>query len=165
MYCFAYGSNLSRARLTARIPDARFVAVATLAGHRLSFHKVSRHDGSAKCDACYTGLPEDQVIGVVYDLPESGKQRLDQIEGLGAGYDEKSTAVVTSAGEVLQARLYVATDIDPDRRPFDWYKHHVLAGARENRLPEDYIAGIEAVVADRDPDADRRERELAIHAV
>ena len=51
MLYFAYGSNLSSARMAARVPSARVVARAQLPGHALRFHKVGR-DGSAKCDAC-----------------------------------------------------------------------------------------------------------------
>lgn len=47
---FAYGSNMSSARLRARVPSCRPIGIAFLPGHELRFHKRSK-DGSGKCDA------------------------------------------------------------------------------------------------------------------
>ena len=163
MLCFAYGSNMSLVRLRARVPSAQFVAVGTLAAHRLAFHKVGYQDGSGKCDAHYTGCPEDTVIGVVFDLLTEEKSDLDKIEGLWAGYDEKEVEVVTCQGRNLPAKMYFATRIDPSLKPFHWYKKHVLLGAQEHGLPVDYISQIAAVASEEDPDRKRHERETAIH--
>ena len=160
--CFSYGSNMSLARLRARVPSARVVAVAALPGHRLRFHKIGM-DGSAKCDAEWTGRKGDRVLGMVFEIPDGEKPILDRNEGLGAGYDEKRVEVVTAEGARITAQVYVATAIDPSRKPFRWYREHVLAGAREHDLPADYVARIEAVEAVEDRDGARRERELMVH--
>ncbi len=162
MLCFSYGSNMSLARLQDRVPSARFVAVATLPAHRLRFHKVSQKDGSGKCDAEETGNPEDRVIGVVYEISGSEKPALDREEGLGSGYGEKEVEVSTDQ-ERLTALMYFATTVDSQLKPYQWYKKHVLVGARENGLPPEYIAQIEAMEAVDDPDTARHERELAIY--
>ncbi|MDX1756020.1 MAG: gamma-glutamylcyclotransferase family protein [Marinobacter sp.] len=162
MLCFAYGSNMSRARLQARLASVRFVTVASLPGHRLNFHKVGC-DGSAKCDAEATGRAGDCVIGVVYEIDEADKSVLDRIEGLGVGYRDKTVEVLTAQGDTLTATLYVATRVDPALKPYSWYRHHVLVGAREHGLPSAYIARIEAVAVCEDPDRERHHRELAIH--
>jgi hypothetical protein len=47
--------------------------------------------------------------------------------------------------------------------PLDWYREHVLRGARENNLPGAYIRSIEAIEAMADDDAIRREKELSIY--
>jgi hypothetical protein len=59
--------------------------------------------------------------------------------------------------------MYFATNIDPSRRPYTWYKNHVLMGAKEHGLPEEFISKIEAVIADDDPDLVRSERESSIY--
>ena len=59
---------------------------------------------------------------------------------------------------------YRATRIDPDLKPFAWYLAHVLAGAREHRLPADYIAAIECLAVVDDPDPLRHASELSIYA-
>lgn len=152
---------MSARRIQARVPSARFVAVAELPGHRLRFHKAAG-DGSAKCDAQETGNPSDRVIGVVYEIDDAEKPELDRHEALGFGYDEKPVALNTSDGKI-EAWMYYATRIDKTLKPFHWYKDHVLIGARENGLPADYIAWIEAVSSIHDPKPERHARELSIY--
>jgi AIG2-like family. len=163
MLCFSYGSNMSQRRLQARVPSARFVAVAELAEHRMLFHKRSRADGSAKCDAEYTGHSDDRVIGIVWDIATSEKGDLDRVEGLGFGYDEKIVEVITGQAERLRTQIYVATDIDPTLTPYRWYWEHVRIGARENRFPAEYIAWIERVSVAEDPEPERHYHELSIY--
>jgi len=160
--CFCYGSNMSTERLRARVASARFVAVARLREHKLRFHKAG-NDGSAKCDAEFTGDRDSCVHGVVFAISVVEKRVLDRIEGVGAGYEEKSVKVAAEDGRILSAIMYLATRIDSSLRPFAWYKRHVLAGAREHGLPEDYIARIEAIESKHDPDRGRSERETALY--
>ncbi|TAK97113.1 gamma-glutamylcyclotransferase [Patescibacteria group bacterium] len=162
MLCLSYGSNMSITRIQDRVPSARPVAVATLPKHRLKFHKVS-NDGSGKCDAQATEDTNDYVIGVLFEISDNEKPALDNKEGLGVGYDEKEVEVVTTDGRTMKSVMYFATSIDPSRRPYTWYKNHVLKGAKENGLPEEYISKIEAVIADDDPDRARNERESSIY--
>ena len=161
MLCFSYGSNMSLARLQDRVPSARFVAVATLPAHTLRFHKVSK-DGSGKCDAEQTGNPDDRVIGVVYEISDKEKLALDRKEGLGSGYKEKEVEV-TADQKKLTALMYFATKVDSLLKPYRWYKEHILFGARENDLPAEYIAQLEAIESVDDPDTARNERELIIY--
>lgn len=51
-----------------------------------------------------------------------------------------------------------ATLLDDSLRPYDWYKALVLAGAREQKLPPEYVVGIENVGAIKDPDTARDKR-------
>lgn len=161
MLYFAYGSNMSTARLRARVPSAVALGRAYLPRHRLAFHKIGR-DGSAKCDI----VSDDHAVGVhgvvfVIDLAERGM--LDEAEGLGRGYGVQQVSVHASSGEPLDAFAYVATAVDPLLRPYAWYLHHVLAGAIEHALPHDYVAMIRDTVACDDPDRERHARELSIY--
>jgi cation transport regulator ChaC len=163
MLYFAYGSNMSLARLRQRTPSARRISVGALSGHRLCFHKVSHRDGSAKCDALETGLEQDRVWGVVYRIAPEERVLLDQAEGLGQGYQRAWVDLRLQGGEVCRAFLYRATLIDRRLAPFTWYKQHVLVGARENGLPDDYVRLIEAVYALQDADRERNRSETRIH--
>lgn len=163
MYCFAYGSNMSLQRLRVRARSAQPLAVATLRGHRLRFHKASRVDGSAKCDAFRTYNPDDSVHGLLFELAVTEKPLLDGFEGLGRGYDETRVELTMAGGRLVEAQMYVATDIDFTLRPYAWYKTHVLVGARENGLPASYLAQIEAIKTWADADEARERRELAIY--
>ncbi|MDY6980315.1 MAG: gamma-glutamylcyclotransferase family protein [Pseudomonadota bacterium] len=163
MYYFAYGSNMSSRRIQARAPTATKLDTAVLTGHRLAFHKISDNDGTAKCDACQTGDATDCVHGVVFTIAEQDKPALDRAEGLGRGYAEKVVQVRLTDGEFVEAITYYAIRTDPSLKPLDWYKSHVIHGAREHGLPETYIRAIESVEHIEDADDERRERELSIY--
>jgi gamma-glutamylcyclotransferase len=156
LHYFAYGSNLHPARLRARIPSAEFVEVAVLPDRSLRFCKRSE-DGSAKC----TLLPElgSRAFGAVYRVEEKDKLLLDRIEGLGRGYDEAWQWLPLSDG-VVRVFHYVANDDYDDRslQPYHWYKHLVLAGARQHGFPGPYLGAIEKVRSIDDPDPGRRAR-------
>lgn len=157
---FAYGSNMSSARLRARVPSARAVGRGVLLGHQLVWHKVSI-DGSGKCDVVSSDTPDAAVHGVVYAIDQAEKATLDRAEGLGKGYAERQVAVVVN-GEPFVATTYYATHKDPALKPYSWYRAHVLAGAFEHALPPEYIAALEAVEALQDPDAARHADQMAL---
>ena len=159
---FAYGSNMSPARLRERIGLAECLGVHYLGGFDLRFHKVGQ-DGTAKCDAYRTGDPSNLVQGVVFRIDPGQLVSLDSIEGVGKGYDRRKVEVVSSGGAAVSAFTYVASHLDASLLPFSWYKQHVLVGAKAAGLSLDYIERIERVPELEDPDAKRRGRELRIY--
>jgi hypothetical protein len=158
-FYFAYGSNMSPPRLGFRLPAIQVVGGASLPDHRLAFHKAGT-DGSGKCDI--PDCRQSVVFGVVYAIRKDDFSILDCIEGVGAGY-ERETVDVHMADQRLTVQTYRATRIDPDLRPFSWYRHHVLAGALSAGLSESYVERIRAVDVVRDHDLQRERRELAIY--
>ncbi|MBV8613701.1 MAG: gamma-glutamylcyclotransferase, partial [Acetobacteraceae bacterium] len=118
-------------------------------------------DGSGKCDAEATLVPQDRVYGVVYEIDSSQKPQLDKAEGLGRGYAQKDVEVI-SGEAVLSAVTYYATRKDRSLRPYRWYKEYVIAGARENSLPPEYIGLIERIDSIEDSDSRRAERARAL---
>ncbi len=163
MLYFAYGSNMSLARLCQRAPSATRIGRGCLQGQCLRFHKISQRDGSAKCDAHHTGLADDRVWGVLYRIDPGERQALDLAEGEGMGYRVENVEVIGEGGEVQRAFTYLATLIDDRLLPYRGYRQHVLIGARENGLPEDYIEAIASVAVAEDPDEQRHRREWSIH--
>jgi hypothetical protein len=161
LICFAYGSNMSCARLQARLPCARRLGLARLPDRELRFHKRGA-DGSAKLDAIPATSASACVLGVLYALDAADGARLDTIEG--PGYRREAVRVVTPDGNWIDAFMYRAVDIDPALQPYHWYVHHVLVGAREAGLPAEYTAAIEATRSIDDPEPARARREMAIHA-
>ena len=163
MLYFAYGSNMSLARLKARIPSAEPLGHHMLTGFDLRFHKIGQ-DQSGKCDAFFTGNSDDVIHGALYRLPSSDKKLLDRIEGVGNGYENRAVTVTTDSGVLIVASTYVATQIDSDLKPFSWYVNHVLVGAKELGLPEYYIQQkIASIPFDEDPDRERDSHQRAIH--
>jgi cation transport regulator ChaC len=161
---FAYGSNMLTARLRAptRCPSAEPLEIGTLAGHAIAFRKKSS-DGSAKCDIP-VGKPRDVVHGVVFRIAASERERLDEAEGLGKGYDVAEVEIVTPQG-TTPCVAYVATRINDGLRPYDWYRSLVLAGALEHGLPESYISQIAETPAIHDPRPGRGTRREALRAL
>jgi hypothetical protein len=149
---FAYGSNLLPARLRLRTPSCRTLGVIRLPGYTMRIHKKGR-DGSAKCNALYTGCQADHVIGVLYEIDFTEKRVLDEAEGVGKGYDEVNVRIDFS-GAVHNAFTYVADSrfIDESLKPFSWYKDLVVYGARVHALPDSYIEQIDRLEAVDDPD-------------
>lgn len=156
-FMFAYGSNMLTRRLRARVPSALSVVPAELRGYRMAFHKRGM-DGSGKANIQRTGDPTDRVHGVVFRLDVAELPLLDAVE---IGYRRHEVHVIARSGHTLDAVCYQALDgfIQPDLRPFDWYRDLVAAGAREHRLPPHHVLWIECQEVRSDPDAARRARE------
>lgn len=158
LYYFAYGSNLHPERLRERVPSSRAVAVAELDGHVLRFHKRGRDD-SGKCSILPSNRPRNQVYGMVYRMAAAEQANLDRAEGLGVGY-LRVELTVRIDGTPRPVFSYRAQDehIDDALAPFAWYHQLVLAGARHHGLPAAYIAAIEAIATQPDPDRERHAR-------
>lgn len=137
--------------------------MAKLYGHTLTFHKKSDKDGSGKCDAYETLNNDDIVYGVTYQIDEREIGILDRVEGLGYGYGKKAVSLTMESGDQVSAFTYYAIDIDAGLKPFCWYKEHVVLGAVEHGLPQDYTTALMAVEHMDDYDASRIEKELSIY--
>lgn len=159
---FAYGSNMSTARLRKRMPSCEPLGVASLQGHALRFHKRSR-DKSGKCNAFASGN-NNEVIGVLFSFDPAERAKLDEAEGVGSGYEHAIVTVINEKGRRRKVLTYLATPeyIDDSLKPYGWYKDFVLAGAREHGLPPEYIADyIQSVEAIDDPNKTRDEKRRA----
>ncbi|CAG9298406.1 gamma-glutamylcyclotransferase family protein [Celerinatantimonas diazotrophica] len=164
MHYFAYGSNMSLSRLRERVPSAETIGYFTLSHHDLRFHKSSK-DGSGKCDAFFTADSESVMYGVLFKIDPAQKPALDRAEGLGYGYEEKEVTVTADDGTPITAITYVATKIDETLKPYSWYVNHVLIGAHEASLPQDYIdIKIRSVEVIEDSDKERDAKQRAIYS-
>jgi len=154
---FAYGSNMVFAKMRTRAPSATPRGIARLDQFTLRWNKRSR-DGSGKCTIEETSRPEDTVWGVVYELTTSDKGKLDRVEGLGHGYEQREVVVLLE-GNRMRVATYFATSVDHSLHPYDWYKEQVVVGAARHGLPAEYIRTLEATPSAADPDPRRAERE------
>lgn len=158
---FAYGSNMLRERLVARVSTAEGVAVGVVRDYRLDFAKVSV-DHSGKGDM--VASPGGEVWGVLYEFDADQKSDLDSHEG--RHYQAREVVVSTASGDE-KAWAYMAEPHrrDPSKVPYDWYLALIVAGARQGGLPEAYIQVLEATAFDVDGVEDRPTRLEALAAL
>ena len=137
---FAYGSNMSTARLAARVSDPVTVGSAHLIDWQLAFNKPGR-DGTGKANL--VPAAGARVWGVAWTLPEDAWPVLDGFE---PDYERSVLRLLQPDGRALHAHVYLyACPADtPSIRPSRDYLDHLLAGATEHGLPEEYIAKIRA---------------------
>jgi gamma-glutamylcyclotransferase len=160
---FAYGSNMSLLRLKERVPSAKRLETVTLNNHQLRFN-MSGTDDSGKCDAFQTDNSQDNIIGALFEINKNEKGVLDQAESLGSGYNEKIVFVKNEWGEIFEATTYYAIKLDASLKPYFWYLNHVIIGAKETNVSDDYLAIIESVECIEDPDKKRDERQRAMYS-
>ncbi|MDJ0792661.1 MAG: hypothetical protein QNI98_00350 [Woeseiaceae bacterium] len=122
----------------------------------LNFYKRSK-DASGKC-TIHRSI--EGVHFAIYAMDTEDRAVLDEIEGLGSGYDE-ITLHIPDFGTCFS---YIAQDAFVDRSlvPYDWYKALVLAGVELHGFPGSYVRRIEATPAIRDPDPKRAAKHWGI---
>ncbi|MEM1032737.1 MAG: gamma-glutamylcyclotransferase family protein [Myxococcota bacterium] len=140
---FAFGSNLSHARLAARVSIRADLGPARLSGWRLVCDKAG-DDGSAKANLAAD--PTAEVWGVLYDLTD---EALDVLDGYEGGYRREEVDVAID-GRTIPAVTYVSS-VRRDGVMFDWYKAHLVTGAAEHGLPGAYCDALRALPSRPDP--------------
>lgn len=152
---FAYGSNLHPIRLTERVGEVEVVSTASLPSYELRFDKEGS-DGSGKCTIRAVDDQAAEVIGAVYRLTTDQLSRLDEFEGVGAGYRRVSIEVV-SPTERLTTVTYESMSeyTNASLVPYEWYRDLVLEGARFHGFPEEYLEMLRRQPVMDDPDIAR----------
>lgn len=159
MYYFAYGSNMSTKRLQSRISSATPAGRGKLSGYALRFHKVSI-DKSGKCDVVKSDSASF-VEGVLFLIDTNQKYDLNSIV---KGYLPKTMNVELESGGVVEALVYCAEKTNSNLNPYSWYLQHVVVGAQEAGLSQEYTRLLESTKSTKDPDSNREARELAIYS-
>lgn len=164
MKIFAYGSNMNINRLKERVPSATKICNASIEGYKFSFNKRSNVDGSAKGNIQSTNSNDDKVWGVIFEIDEADKSGLDEVEGLGKGYNEQEIDLLDDKGNGIRAQVYIAdtASINNEALPFDWYKAFVVTGAEQNELPAYYTEKLKNTNAKVDKNVERSEKQQAI---
>ncbi|XP_072051697.1 uncharacterized protein [Amphiura filiformis] len=136
---FAYGSNLSKARIHINNPSAEFYAVAKLKDYKLVFGCQDNwssnrwHGGVASIEEA----PGHDVWGVIWKIHQQDMANLDKQEG--KLYRVIHVNVSLPDGEMMiNCRTYQMKHI-AYRQPSPQYKSVIEAGATKARLPGDYM--------------------------
>lgn len=158
---------LQRLQAQDRCPSARVIGPASAHQFELCFAKRSARDGSGKA----TLVPRDglRAHGVLFAIDESERGRLNAAEGAGKHYDVVEGFQVQDLqdGSLKDATTYLAmeTYFDSNLHPFDWYHALVLAGAKQNDLPIDYLQALNDRKTIADPAENRRTRVEALRVL
>jgi gamma-glutamylcyclotransferase (GGCT)/AIG2-like uncharacterized protein YtfP len=136
MLYFAYASNMNHAQMKERCPGGRFLKPAVLEGYRFVYdgYSVTRQGSTANIVKSET----ESVRGALFEITEKDKLSLDSHEGYPKEYDRKVIEVRDADGVAHAAMTYFR----PGRalgKPHPDYERVVLDGARDSKLPEDYI--------------------------
>lgn len=157
---FAYGSNMLRERLVARVSTAQVVAVGVVRDFRRDFAKVGA-DGSGKGDMVASSGGE--VWGVLYEFDASQRVDLDRHEG--PHYEAKEVIVLTPSGdEAAWAYMSKPGRRDTAMLPYDWYLALVVAGALQHGLGE-LAAELRNLPVKKDPECQRPARLEALRVL
>jgi gamma-glutamylcyclotransferase len=133
---FAYASNMNHAQMKERCPGARFLKPVVLEGYRFVYdgYSVPRQGSTANIVNSET----ESVRGGLFEITEKDRLDLDAYEGYPNAYERKDVEVVDAEGNVYRAMTYFRTG-RALAKPHPDYEKVVLEGARDCRLPEDYI--------------------------
>jgi gamma-glutamylcyclotransferase (GGCT)/AIG2-like uncharacterized protein YtfP len=142
---FAYGSNMSVKQMIARTGpicrDERYPRTARLLGHRLAFN-MGAEDGHVYANIMPGG---DGVVGVIYRCDVEVLDKLDVYE---RGYERRRVEVLVDDEPTSAIAFVVLPEfLAAERAPSAEYLERIVTGARDHRLPDDYIRLIEAIAA------------------
>jgi gamma-glutamylcyclotransferase len=143
-FYFAFGSNMSSARMCARIASARSIGRGELEGYCFSCNKIGI-DGSAKANLVRAA--GETVWGVIYQLQLAELAQLDAFEG---GY-ERVTLQIRADSETLACETYLSDRVTDAQVAYDWYRQHMVDGAEEHGLPPAWLAMLGALPARQPP--------------
>lgn len=143
VFYFAYGSNISIDRFLDRIPTAILVGKSKLGNYKFTCNKRSIY-GSAKGNI--SPLDGENVWGVVYEIIESDLSILDGYE---IGYNRIDITVEMN-GKGYNAVTYISDNLT-NTLPTYQYLKHIIDGAIEIKLPDNYIDMLMAIPTQTHP--------------
>lgn len=166
---FAYGSNMSRARLEQRVGPVHALGVGRLRDYRHSFTKRGR-DGTGK--GTIAPAPGGLVLGALYKLTptqfdalrafETGYRQIRCTVDIGLGDDDNAGSVAlpgTGQADVIAACSFQAEQPVSPMTPTDEYVQHYMNGMRELGIPaayrDDIRAQARATLADDKPEVEQ----------
>lgn len=136
MLYFAYASNMNFVQMKRWCPASRFLKAVFLEGHRFVYDGYSvTWDGAV---GNMVRSDTERVWGALYEITEKDRLALDAFEGYPRTYDRKEVDVKDVQGNVFQAMTYARAGRAVGK-PHPDYERVVLDGAKDCRLPEDYV--------------------------
>jgi len=149
MLYFAYGSNMNEDELKRIKVSILKAEKAFLKNHKIALTLHAKTRGGGVLDI----LPPDDVVeGVLYELNDGDRSKVDAKEGVTVNaYEPILVDIETEDGKVLSGVLTykVCRKEDPPQASEE-YKRSVLKGACDHGLSEEYRAKLKASLEKRD---------------
>lgn len=146
---FAYGLNLNLQKIGQKLTKPRVVGIARLANHKMGFYGHSViWDGAVE-----TVVPDDQseVWGILYQMEAYEWEQLDNFEDArldGTGeYFHYPVEVFDEQNMIREASLYKKAQLREAKQPSTEYVDLIIQGAKEQGLPESYIATLQNIAS------------------
>lgn len=146
---FAYGFNLNVEKMNQKCTKPRVLGIARLSEHKIGFYEHSVvWDGAVE-----TVIPDTQseVWGVLYQLESYAWDELDNCEDVrldGTGeYFHYPVEVLDTQNRVREASMYKKARLGAAKLPSTEYLEIIIQGAKEQGLPEGYIATLQNIVS------------------
>jgi gamma-glutamylcyclotransferase (GGCT)/AIG2-like uncharacterized protein YtfP len=140
---FAYDSNMDTNRLRERISNFTLLGTGTLKGYRLAFTRPSRSHRFSYADLLPS--PNHCIKGIVYRVSYEAMKVLDKYEMLSVGDYWRTQETVEMESGTQRVTLYRGARQSSDLKPAPQYLKHMIKGAYEHCLPEEYINTLKAV--------------------
>ena len=122
-------------QMNKRCPGNGFISKATLFGFKFVYDGISRNGGSV------ANIVEDgngRVLGGLFEISNDHLISLDKYEGYPTSYSRAQFSVQDEHGNLFSAITYFRTGKQTGE-PHPKYRRIVIQGARDCKLPEDYI--------------------------
>lgn len=129
-FYFAYGTNMDRAGMRLRCPEARAIGIASLGGWRL----IVMRDGYVSISP----RPGAWVHGVLWHLGSRDLAALDAYEAVDTGLYRRQVLQVLHDAQHRWAETYIGRS-DSEGRPRPGHMSLVIAAAHSWGLPAAYL--------------------------
>jgi len=139
---FAYGSNLDVRQMRRRCPGSSVVGRAWLPDYRLAFTRYSTKRKGGVADI--VAEPGATVWGALYQCNDSDMAALDQFENVPYSYRRIDVVVFDDQKNELEAVAYFANKTG-EFAPGRDYLGLIVTGSRDHKLPDEYVAALEAI--------------------
>ncbi len=140
---FAYDSNMDTDRLRERVSTFTLLGTGALKGYRLVFTKPSRSHRFSYADLLQSS--NHRIEGIVYRISYEAMKVLDKYEMLSVGDYRRTQEIVEMESGTQRVTLYRGVRQSSDLKPAPQYLRHMIKGAYEHCLPEEYINTLKAV--------------------
>jgi len=127
-------------------------SVGLLRGYRLEFAFMSKRWKGAAANI-YPD-PQSHVYGVLWELNLEDQESLDEQEGVSSGIYERISVTAEVEGKLVSCQAYKVTESRRENAiathggallPSAVYKNVIIRGAKENKLPNEYIQFLENI--------------------